>query len=190
MTKLSDTQSAILSAAIASEDETTLAPPEAKSAVAGLIKRGFLISVPQADGPSRLMITATGRQALAAPSAFDNVESPPKAAVEKPKPRGPFGAIVAISLGSREPVEKSQEVAPPLASAAPDVPKGKIGALVELLRQEGGTTVEAMMAATGWQAHSVRGALSGAIKKGLGLEVISQKTETGRVYRIASGDAA
>ena len=38
---------------------------------------------------------------------------------------------------------------------------------------------------TGWQAHSVRGALSGALKKKLGLIIISAKTEAGRVYRIA-----
>ena len=43
-----------------------------------------------------------------------------------------------------------------------------------------------MMAATGWQAHSVRGAISGAIKKKLGLDVRSEKTEGGRVYRIAA----
>jgi hypothetical protein len=41
-----------------------------------------------------------------------------------------------------------------------------------------------MMQATGWQAHSVRGALSGALKKKLALAVISTKTEAGRVYRI------
>lgn len=66
----------------------------------------------------------------------------------------------------------------------PVVPKGKIGTLVELLRRPGGATVEVMMAATGWQAHSVRGAMSGAVKKGLGLNVASEKSEAGRIYRI------
>jgi hypothetical protein len=76
---------------------------------------------------------------------------------------------------------------PPILSA----PKGKIGALIDLLRQPTGATVEAMMAATGWQAHSVRGALSGAIKKKLGLVVSSEKTDGGRIYRIAAAvDAA
>ena len=42
------------------------------------------------------------------------------------------------------------------------------------------------MAATGWQAHSVRGAISGSIKKALGLEVLSEKTDAGRVYRIVA----
>jgi hypothetical protein len=70
-------------------------------------------------------------------------------------------------------------------TAAASEPKGKIALLVGLLRQPDGATIAAMTAATGWQAHSVRGALSGAIKKGLGLAVVSEKTEAGRVYRIA-----
>jgi hypothetical protein len=65
-------------------------------------------------------------------------------------------------------------------------PKGKLGAVVALLRRPGGATVEEVMGATGWQAHSVRGAISGAIKKKLALQVTSDKTERGRVYRIVS----
>ena len=45
------------------------------------------------------------------------------------------------------------------------------------------------MEATGWQAHSVRGAISGAIKKKLGLNVMSEKTGTVRLYRIANNPA-
>lgn len=61
---------------------------------------------------------------------------------------------------------------------------GKIATLVELLQQPDGTTIEAMMAATGWQAHSVRGAMSGSIKKALGIAVISEKVDGARTYRI------
>jgi len=67
------------------------------------------------------------------------------------------------------------------------VPKpmtGKIGAVVTLLRRPEGASLDALMDATGWQAHSVRGALSGAIKKQRGLNVTSEKTEEGRVYCI------
>ena len=64
-------------------------------------------------------------------------------------------------------------------------PKGKLGALIELLRQEGGATLEELVAATGWQTHSVRGAISGHIKKKLGLEVTSKKVEGVRRYQIA-----
>jgi hypothetical protein len=42
-----------------------------------------------------------------------------------------------------------------------------------------------MVAATGWQSHTVRGAMAGALKKRLGLTITSEKEERGRVYRIA-----
>ncbi|MES2896051.1 MAG: DUF3489 domain-containing protein [Pseudomonadota bacterium] len=74
----------------------------------------------------------------------------------------------------------------PQAAADPRTPKGKIAILLALLRQPDGATIEAMMAATGWQAHSVRGAMSGSIKKALGIAVVSEKTEAGRVYRAAA----
>jgi len=75
------------------------------------------------------------------------------------------------------------EAAPP---APKPTPKGKIGTVLALLRRPEGATIDAMRAATGWQAHSVRGALSGAIRKNLGLAVTSEKVEGVRVYRLAS----
>ena len=55
-----------------------------------------------------------------------------------------------------------------------------------MLRAPEGATIEEIVAATGWQPHTVRGALAGALKKKLGLEVTSEKVEgRGRVYRIA-----
>ncbi len=58
--------------------------------------------------------------------------------------------------------------------------------LIEMLRRPNGATIEQMTAKTGWQAHSVRGAISGALKKKLGLRVTSERVgDRGRVYRIA-----
>jgi hypothetical protein len=65
-------------------------------------------------------------------------------------------------------------------------PRGKLGALILLLRRPEGAQIAELMTATGWQAHSVRGAISGALKKKLGLTVVSEKTEGGRIYRIAA----
>ena len=57
--------------------------------------------------------------------------------------------------------------------------------LIEMLRAEGGATIDEIVAATGWQPHTVRGAMSGALKKKLGLHVTSEKVENrGRVYRL------
>lgn len=72
-------------------------------------------------------------------------------------------------------------------AAAPEQiePKTKIDQVVALLRRPEGATIDSMRAVTGWQAHSVRGALSGTIKKKLGLAISSEAAEDGRVYRIA-----
>ncbi len=57
--------------------------------------------------------------------------------------------------------------------------------LIELLKRPKGATIADMATRTGWQAHSVRGAISGALKKKLGLVVTSESIEgQGRVYRI------
>ena len=58
--------------------------------------------------------------------------------------------------------------------------------LIEMLRAEGGATIDEIVAATGWQPHTVRGAMSGALKKKLGLHVTSEKVENrGRVYSLS-----
>ncbi len=57
--------------------------------------------------------------------------------------------------------------------------------LIAMLRDPDGATLDDIVAATGWQKHTVRGALAGALKKKLGLAVTSEKVEgRGRVYRI------
>jgi Protein of unknown function (DUF3489) len=58
---------------------------------------------------------------------------------------------------------------------------------LDLLSRPDGVTVEELQAATGWQQHSVRGFLAGAVKKKLGLTLLSEKPDAGpRRYRIAS----
>jgi hypothetical protein len=59
--------------------------------------------------------------------------------------------------------------------------------LIAMLAAKDGATVEEIAAAFGWQAHTVRGAIYGALKKKLGLVVTSEKVEgRGRVYRIGN----
>ena len=60
--------------------------------------------------------------------------------------------------------------------------------LIEMLSQPKGATLADLVTATGWQKHSVRGAISGTLKKKLGLAVTSAVVEArGRVYRISGG---
>jgi hypothetical protein len=68
----------------------------------------------------------------------------------------------------------------------PIEPQTKLATLIAMLRREGGASIDEMAEATEWKVHSVRGALSGILKKKLGLEVTSEKVEgRGRVYRAA-----
>jgi hypothetical protein len=61
----------------------------------------------------------------------------------------------------------------------------KQATLIAMLRAPDGATIEEIMAATGWQSHTVRGSMAGALKKKLGLEVTSEKVENrGRVYKL------
>ena len=71
------------------------------------------------------------------------------------------------------------------------VPSARTGTkqalLIDLLKRKNGATIDEAIAATGWQRHSVRGAISGTLKKKLGLAVTSENLEgRGRVYRIAA----
>lgn len=62
----------------------------------------------------------------------------------------------------------------------------KQAAVVQMLQRPDGTTIRQVMETTGWQAHTVRGTFAGALKKKLGLTIVSAKDATGeRVYRIA-----
>jgi hypothetical protein len=61
--------------------------------------------------------------------------------------------------------------------------------VLALLRRRDGTTIAGIMAATGWQAHSVRGFLAGVVRRKLGLTLRSKKTDGERVYRVI-GDGA
>ena len=59
-----------------------------------------------------------------------------------------------------------------------------------LLRSKGGTTIAAVSKVTGWQPHSVRGFFAGVVKKKLGLTLTSNKTRSGRIYRIVRAKAS
>lgn len=58
--------------------------------------------------------------------------------------------------------------------------------LIEMLKRKEGASIEEIVEAFGWQPHTVRGAIAGALKKKLGLDVISEKVDGRRVYRIAA----
>ena len=63
----------------------------------------------------------------------------------------------------------------------------KQDAVLALLERSRGATIPAIMQATGWQAHSVRGFLTSVVRKRLGLTLTSDKIDGERVYRVTAG---
>jgi len=187
MPKLTDTQLVILSAAANREDRAVLPLPRSlkirgaaiTKTLESLLKKGLLDENPASreaeawredkDGRrTMLMVTEAGIAALDGEPANKPGRAPHK------KSRGRAGAKSATN--------KTNGTALPQAVRAGT----KQALLIDLLKRKDGATIDDVVEALGWQAHSVRGAISGGLKKKLGLAVSSEKVDgRGRVYRIA-----
>ena len=177
MTKLTETQTIILTAGAQRPENIALPLPRglagaaAKMAVTKMIERGWLQEVDAnlrrgeplwretGDGHgTTLVVTDAGMLAIGIEPVVVKTE-------------------VEIREGAAEP-------------PAPKVPMLRAGTkqamLIELLRAPDGATMDEIVAATGWLAHTARGAMSGALGTKLGLIVTSVKEDDrGRVYRIS-----
>jgi DNA-binding MarR family transcriptional regulator len=193
MPKLTDTQLVILSAAARRQDRAVLPLPKSLkikgSAVTktleGLREKGLLDEKPAArnatawredeDGRRMmLVITDAGLQAIDGEPAGESSKEPTPSKA-RAKKRG--GRATRKSAAATTKIEKAQTA----------VRQGtKQALMIDLLKRKKGATIAEIVAATGWQAHSVRGVISGALKKKLSLTVTSEKVgDRGRVYQIA-----
>jgi hypothetical protein len=173
MTKLSDTQRVILSAASQRTDRLALPLPKslkggaAHKVVNALIEKGLLKEVKanrklndpvwrdsdEGHGLS-LIITEAGFAAV-------GIEVEPQKKAPKPEPK------------PASPERKTREGT-------------KQALVIELLRRPGGATIPEIVEATGWAQHTTRGFFAGALKRKLGLAINSEKHPArGRVYKLS-----
>ena len=123
------------------------------------------------------MVSNTEEPANAVASDSD-AKSATNANVAPRKPRvASAKARVAKKNASAKRRSKTQKGAKATKRAPQRRKSSKSAKILELLKRSGGATLKELMQATGWQAHSVRGFLSGTVGKKMGLDVKSSKTE-------------
>jgi hypothetical protein len=92
---------------------------------------------------------------------------------------------------ARKAAKSSSRKRPASASSKQKAGSGtKHARIIAMLRAPAGATIAAITTVTDWQQHSVRGFLAGVVRKKLGLNLISELTDKGRVYRVKDGKAA
>jgi DNA-binding MarR family transcriptional regulator len=122
---------------------------------------------------------SAGEPAAGLPSAAE--ATPAGASRKRGRPKATEPAEAPKKRG--RPKKAAAEPAAPAPRKARD--DTKQAQLIAMLRRKEGATIAQIVAATGWQPHTVRGAFAGALKKKLGLTVTSEKVEGGqRVYRL------
>jgi len=193
MTQLSDTQAVILSAAAQRDDGNILPLPgslrggAAVKVVGALLSRGLIAeTVTDSQTKADAALNRIWRNGEDGRAILLHITDAGLAAIGI-EPEGPD---TALTSANETPHAEAPEDTPRESDTAPKARTPREGTkqatLITMLRAPEGATIEEIMAATGWQSHTVRGAMAGALKKKLGLTVTSEKVaDRGRVYHIA-----
>jgi Protein of unknown function (DUF3489) len=201
MPKLSDTQLVILSAAAQRADLAVLPLPDSLTLKGGALNkvmdslrnRGLIRVLGGDGGPERVVITSEGMAAIGveaeggeAPAGATEPDTAPTSAdsdapaVEAPAPTTQADSAPAPAKRKGKPkatraapTATEPEAATGATPTAKPTPRAgtKQALMIDMLKRPEGATVEQIAAATGWQHHTIRGAISGALKKKLGLTV-------------------
>ena len=198
MSKLSDTQAIILSAASQRPDGNLLPLPgslrggAAAKVVAALLARGLA---------EERVLDRTTKADAALNTVWRNLDDgrgvllrDHRRRARRARHRADGAPAAAAQAARRAPADQGRRARSAAAAGAPQRRRvarrqaregTKQALLVDLLGRAEGATIAEIVAATGWQPHTVRGAFAGALKKRLGLTVTSEKVEgRGRVYRL------
>ena len=182
--KLSTPQRALLEPAAARADGSIFPlPTEIKgAAVLNVLKALTRKEMVIYEGKAAY-ITNAGRHAIGAPVPEPAPVVAKNAQVAPDLPVTPelaHGAPVALTV-----VEKESPVTPRQR------PETKQAKLIAMLQRPEGATLDQIVEATGWRRHTIRGAISGTLRKKLGLTIVSQRIESKTLYRIidTSSDA-
>ena len=212
MTYLSDTARVVLAAAAQRDDLSVLPFPNGVKAkggaeqkvLTGLRKRGFVRVIETPGRPQRIVITSEGMAAIGVepddsetgPTEADTGATAAEPAPGNDAPAPPATGDNGATAGRRKAKAKATKAksTKPEKTAADEKPTPRAGTkqaqMIELLKRPEGATVEQIAQATGWQHHTIRGAISGALKKKLGLTVEATRTrEVGPNKTGAKGSA-
>jgi Protein of unknown function (DUF3489) len=200
--KLTDTQLVLLGAAAQRKDLCLVARPTLKGATAQkvarkLISAGFVKEVKaKASGPIwrrdeesgasyALKLTAAGAKAI----AVDDAAEPENAGEANDALANRDQAAILSRLDAKD--ARPAEAMEPGPVRPPSAPRGgsKLARVIALLERDHGATIEELIAATGWLAHTTRAALTGLRKRGYAVAIDRSDDKRGSFYRIPAGES-